>query len=228
MQNHSTITWIPILSSLSLLQHGNTAIHDAARGRHPSTVQLLMNSDCRINMKNSQEETPIDIARQEGYGDVIAQLSGLGLNCNLEESCGCAQLRQILFHDKSLLKMDEIKKIKWMCRDGEDIANTLDEKIRRTSDTRMLEAEQVWQERLKLARAEVLAHCESRIAEVEEQCRQKVARIERQCSNRLQTARLILADGPSNTERIPSAPSNLRRSLSDSSSSISDFRTWSL
>lgn len=204
------------------MQHGNTALHEAARWRHPSTVQLLMHSDCRINMRNAQGETPMEIARREGYNEVIAQLSGLG-NCNLQDTCGCSELRKLLFQNKETLKTDDLQKIKLSCQEGESIADQLEEKIRRTSESRVLQMEHSWQERLELARTELLAQCESRIAEVEQQCKVKVAQIERQCSERLQAARAVLAD-VMQAERAPSAPGSFRRPSFSSSSSIIDFQ----
>lgn len=205
-----------------ILQYGNTSLHEATKWHHQNTVRLLMFSDCRVNVRNSQGETPMDIARKEGYNDIIAQLSRLQ-NCNLQESqCGCAELKKIIMGDKEILKSDELKKLKWVCEDGENIKNQLEAKICHTSETQALQLQRSWQERLELAKAEVLAHCESRIAEVEEQCRQKVALIERQCNERLQVARQVLTDA-TRTGRVPSAPSVslYRRPFSSSCSSTS-------
>ena len=44
---------------------------------HTSTVQLLMSSDCRINVRNEQGLTPMEIANRDKNNDIIAQLSGL-------------------------------------------------------------------------------------------------------------------------------------------------------
>ena len=175
-----------------------------------------MHSDCRINMRNSSNEIPTDIAQKEGYNDIVAQLSGLGLtNYNLHDSCGCLELRKILFQDKESLKSEELKKIDVKCSEGENIVNHIEEKIRRTSDDRLLLAEQSWQERLELARAEVLAKCESRIAQVELQCQRKVAMIERQCSQKIGLAKRALGDS---FDRSPSAPEQCENFFGSSSS----------
>ena len=168
----------------------------------------------------------MDIASKEGYNDIMVQLSGL-TNCNLQEShCSCAELKRILFREKEIFKTDDLKTLKMSSKEGENIAIQLEERIRRTSESQMIEANHtVWHERLELARAEVVAHCESRIAEVEEQCKMKVARIERQCNERLLAARQMLMD----VSRVPSAPSLSRKPLFSSSSTISgNFRAGSL
>ena len=165
-----------------------------------------MMAECRVNVRNSDSNTPIDIAQKEGFTEITAQLSGLN-TCDLQESCGCLALRKILFQDKKLLKSDELKKLKWNNTDGENIVNCIEEKIRRTSDNRVLEVEHSWEEKLKKARAEVLRQCESRIAEVEMQCKRKVAMIEEQCSKRLNMAKELLGDGE---HRSPSAPTDHR------------------
>lgn len=161
-------------------------------------------AECRVNIRNLDNETPIDIAQREGFTEIAAQLSGLN-SCNLQESCGCLALRKLLFQDKKLLKSDELKKLKWNNEDGENIVNCIEEKIRRTSDNRVLEVEQSWEEKLKKARADVLRQCESRIAEVEKQYKRKVAMIERQCSRRVNMAKELLRDGE---DRSPSAPND--------------------
>lgn len=190
-------------------------MHEAAKWRQQTTIKLLMHSDCRINMRNSDNETPIDIAQKEGYNDITAQLSGLGFtNYNLQDSCGCMELRRILFEDKEKLKSEELKKINPKCSDGENIINHIEEKIRRTSDDRLLLAEQSWREKLEHVRAEVMAQCESRIAQVELQCQRKVAMIERQCTQRIGAARRALGDS---FDRSPSAPEQCENFFGSSS-----------
>lgn len=196
--------------SLSLhLQNGNTALHEATKSGHLKTVKVLMMAECRVNVRNNENDTPIDIAQKEGFIEITAQLSGLN-SCNLQESCGCLALRKILFQDKKLLKSDELKKLKWNNEDGENIVSCIEEKIRRTSDNRVLEVEQSWEEKLKKAHADVLRQCESRIAEVEMQCKRKVAMIEQQCSKRLNMAKELLGDCE---HRSPSAPTDRRFNL---------------
>ena len=92
------------------------------------------------------------------------------------------------------LKTDDLKKLKWTGKDGERIANHIEEKIRRTSEVRVLEIEKNWQEKIAMARAEVLAHCESRILEVERQYEAKLKAMEQQCSRRLEAVRDALND----------------------------------
>ena len=83
------------------------------------------------------------------------------------------------------MKAGDLKKLKWTGKDGEKIANHIEEKIRRTSETRLLQIEKQWNDKVAMARSEALAHCESRIAEVERQCRAKVAAIEQKCQQKL-------------------------------------------
>ena len=83
------------------------------------------------------------------------------------------------------LKADDLKKLKWTGQDGEKIANHIEEKIRRTSETRLLQIQKEWSDKVTMARSEALAHCEARIAEVERQCRAKVAAIEQRCQQKM-------------------------------------------
>lgn len=194
------------LSSLFLtLQNGNTALHEATKAGHLKTVKVLMMAECRVNVRNTDNQTPIDIAQKEGFAEITAQLSGLN-KLSLQESCGCLTLRQLIFQDKKGLKSDDLKKLKLNNEEGDKIITCIEEKIRRTSDNRVLQVEQSWEEKLKKARADVLRQCESRIAEVEMQCKRKVAMIEQQCSKRLNMAKEILGD----CERSPSAPTDRR------------------
>ena len=111
--------------------------------------------------------------------------------CNLQpgSKCNCAELKRILFkgpEESDLsLKADDLKKLKWTGQDGEKIANHIEEKIRRTSETRLLQIQKEWSEKVTMARSEALAHCEARIAEVERQCRAKVAAIEQRCQQKM-------------------------------------------
>ena len=118
-------------------------------------------------------------------------------NLQLDSQCHCAELRRILFQNPDSdmqLKTEDLKKLKWSGKDGERIVNHIEEKIRRTSEVRVLEMEKHWQEKVALARAEVLAHCESRIVEVEEQYKMKLEMIQRQCSQRLEAVREALSE----------------------------------
>ena len=83
------------------------------------------------------------------------------------------------------MKADDLKKLKWTGKDGEKIANHIEEKIRRTSETRVMQIEKQWSDKVAMARSEALAHCEARIVEVERQCRAKVAAIEQKCQQKL-------------------------------------------
>ena len=56
---------------------GNTALHEAVKCRHGNVVKTLMNSDCRINIRNEQGQTPMDIARKDGFNEIVALLTGL-------------------------------------------------------------------------------------------------------------------------------------------------------
>ena len=85
------------------------------------------------------------------------------------------------------LKAADLKKLKWSGKDGEKIANRIEEKIRRTSETRLMQMEKEWTERVAMARSEALAHCEARIAEVERQCKAKVTAIEQKCQKKLKS-----------------------------------------
>lgn len=146
-----------------------------------------MESHCRTNMRNHDKATPMDIARREGFSEVATELSGLGSSYTVfDESYGCADLRQLLFNDKSP-KLSSSRK-SWMLdiEPEETIskkksANTL------TVDSDLLSSS--WDERLRSAQEEVKAKYECRIAEVERSYQNKVEMIERQCSQRLTALR---------------------------------------
>ena len=95
----------------------------------------------------------------------------------------------------------ELKRLKWVSKDGERLAQQIDH-LTRSAHCHQQRLEKTWQERMKMARAEVLAHCESRIAEVERQCQERVLKVEQDCAARLQAAKMFLSD----SVRVPSAP----------------------
>jgi hypothetical protein len=186
-------------------KNGNTALHQAVQHRHKTTVQVLMSSDCRLNLRNEQGESPMDVARKNEFREIMNLLSGLEeCNLQLDNQCNCVELRRILFQNPDSdmqLKTEDLKKLKWSGKDGERIVNHIEEKIRRTSEVRVLEMEKHWQEKVAMARAEVLAHCESRIIEVEEQYRARLEQVQRQCSERLEAVRAALSE----RHNLPSA-----------------------
>ena len=65
------------LLSFATSQNGNTALHEAVQHRQKTTVQLLMKSDCRLNLRNEQGESPMDVARKNDFREIMNLLSGL-------------------------------------------------------------------------------------------------------------------------------------------------------
>ena len=61
----------------TISQNGNTALHEAVQHRQKTTVQLLMKSDCRLNLRNEQGESPMDVARKNDFREIMNLLSGL-------------------------------------------------------------------------------------------------------------------------------------------------------
>ena len=76
----------------------------------------------------------------------------LDVTCSLGASVtACAELQKILFqsHENDLsLKTDDLKKLKWAGKDGEKIANHIEEKISRASETRLLQMEKEWMDKV--------------------------------------------------------------------------------
>ena len=182
-------------------------MHEATRWRQPATVKLLIQSYCRINMRNNEGDAPMDIARREDYKEIVAEFSGLNGSgtCNLEDSCGCAELKRLLFHDKSMLKCcNDPKKLMWVADNGKDHKHDSEEAI--TPRDQVINLKKSWQEKLEDARAEVVAKYESRIAEVEKRCKNKVDLIERQCSKRMISVQKVISDSVLCSVRSPSAP----------------------
>lgn len=183
-----------------LLQAGNTALHEAVRNNHISTVKLLMSADCRVNVRNEQGLTPIEIAGQERNNELVTQLSGLQKFYNDED-----ELRQLLFQDNKtgLTKKAHLKKLRWS---DSQLQKKDINKMKKKSESMLRHMEQIWKDRVDLARSEVLAHCQNRIAEVEKQCQAHVARIERQCCASIEQARQQYMSSSDDEERTPSAP----------------------
>ena len=44
---------------------------------YTAAVDVLLKADCRINVHNKSGQTPMDIARQNGFSDIVVLLSGL-------------------------------------------------------------------------------------------------------------------------------------------------------
>lgn len=211
-----------------------------------------MSYDCRVNVRNERGLTPMEIARREGYNDIIGQLSGLQVNCvgiyarakekslllsilrmrvpykwyffpHLQncspiqrESGGLAdsydEFRFLLLRNEAN-SVIESPSFSTNCRSRTDSLQSsisIEDSLLKSSLSRMVQNEKTWREKVEMARAEVLAHCESRIAEVEKQCQMRVARIEKQCTNRLQAAKDALSD--STKSRAPSAPLHQKQS----------------
>ena len=78
---------------------GNTALHEAVRWRHGLAVKILMNSDCRINIRNEQGQTPMDIARKDGFNEIVALLTGLEVRVCVE--CGLIIVDSISYHSST-------------------------------------------------------------------------------------------------------------------------------
>ncbi len=220
------------LSSLFSSQNGNTALHEATKWCQRSTIKVLINAYCRTNMRNHKGNTPMDIARREGHTEIAAELTGLGTTSfSFEDSSSCAELRQLLFHDKLAMKSESPKKWILEVEDRTDSSNSrrsskislsspfaLEERSGSNNSRRSLKVgkaspfavEETWGEKLQSVQAEVKAKYESRIAEVKKSYQDKVDRIERRCSQQLSSLKggSGLADSwpSSGNERSPSAP----------------------
>ncbi len=165
----------------------------------------------------------MDIAKTGGYDDIVTLLTGLAFTSN-NLSSERTKPRRIFFKDEDPITLENL----WKLQHDGNVASRL-ENNHGTSGSPGLRVESVWQEKLELAKAEVIARYESRIADVELQCRKKVARIEKACGQRLQAARQLLGEFSSGElDRVPSAPSLCQRRLLSSSSSLTFYRTRSL
>ncbi|WP_341812896.1 ankyrin repeat domain-containing protein [Wolbachia endosymbiont (group A) of Cephus spinipes] len=54
--------------------NGSTPLHVATQGNKPSTVKLLLNRGARIEVKDSRNRTPLDLAKQEGYTNIVQMI----------------------------------------------------------------------------------------------------------------------------------------------------------
>ena len=52
----------------------DTPLHDAAKNGHLSVVEYLVNQKADIDVKNKNGETPLELASQEGYWNVVELL----------------------------------------------------------------------------------------------------------------------------------------------------------
>ena len=54
--------------------NGNTALHYAVLQKKKALVKIFIEADADINLKNEEEKTPLDIARDKGLTDIISIL----------------------------------------------------------------------------------------------------------------------------------------------------------
>jgi len=104
------------------VQLGNTALHEAVRWSHLTTVRILKHAGCRMNLKNSEGEMPMDIAHREGLADIeleLLQYSRLS-SCSLNDSCECSELKKMLFSFGSFSKPHDLSDMKPF-EDGEKL-----------------------------------------------------------------------------------------------------------
>lgn len=154
----------------------------------------------------------MDIAKTCGYDDIIALLSG-PTNRNRLNKCSCTEQQRILFRDRKF-SPEEVTKLR--------VSGN-------TCLSQTLQAETQWQKQLEIAKAELVARYESRIADVEKQCRKKVAQIERACGERLKVAnqRLRQLSG-GDLDRVPSDPTLYHPHLPPVSPPPAFSRSWSM
>jgi len=55
--------------------NGDTALHDAVRFNHPTTVQILLNSKADTSIKNKEGLDPLGVAQQQGHEKLSQGLS---------------------------------------------------------------------------------------------------------------------------------------------------------
>lgn len=166
-----------------------------------NTVKVLMTLYCRINMRNNEGDTPMDIARKEGRSKITAELSGLGTNIStFEESFGCDELRHFLFHDKLAFNFDDAKqeKSKWLVDIESNIPASRSSK---GSDTKMFSVDSCWQETLEQAQDGVKTKYE-----VEKSYRNKVDQITQKCFLHEADTRKMHLLKHLDENRSPSAP----------------------
>jgi uncharacterized protein len=58
--------------------NGYTALHDAVWHGHTDTAQVYINAGARLNLRGQDGRTPLDIARQDGYPDIVKILENAG------------------------------------------------------------------------------------------------------------------------------------------------------
>ena len=96
------------------MQLGNTALHEAVRWSHLTTVKILKRAGCRVNLKNNEDDMPVDIAHREGLEDIEAELlrySRLSSG-SLNDSCECNELKKMLFSYGSFSKPQDLNDMK--------------------------------------------------------------------------------------------------------------------
>ena len=60
-----------------ILQNGNTSLHEAVKNDFLDVVQILIEKECRINVRNKLGQTPMDIASVNGFSNIVILLAGL-------------------------------------------------------------------------------------------------------------------------------------------------------
>jgi ankyrin repeat protein len=73
--SYSTSTKHPVLTGLDVDGvEGRTPLHLVSMGRHILCVEMLCQMNATINVRDSSGASPIDVAKEKGFGDVFEML----------------------------------------------------------------------------------------------------------------------------------------------------------
>ena len=79
------LQWIQIVNIPTILKHGNTYLHVAARTGQSAVFEIILDSEEIKNPRNKEHETPFHIASKYGHWRIVELLilKSIDLNINL-------------------------------------------------------------------------------------------------------------------------------------------------
>ena len=104
---------------LEMRIEGKTVLYDAVKANRPDIVRLLCESNAKVNVFCNDSDTPLTIAAEEGFIEVIRVLLKYGKGIDLEKRCHCWHSAPPLYHAAIKGHVDAIAVL---CEAGADLS----------------------------------------------------------------------------------------------------------
>ena len=104
---------------LEMRIEGKTVLYDAVKANRPDIVRLLCESNAKVNVFCNESDTPLTIAAEEGFIEVIRVLLKYGKGIDLEKRCHCWYSAPPLYHAAIKGHVDAIAVL---CEAGADLS----------------------------------------------------------------------------------------------------------